>query len=230
MQDIFFQRLLSALGLGGGALCSLWLGPPWSTSVVLLIFLGLLGESVWFFKIYGQRSLGTLLIFLLSSFYLLGAFLFCWELVKISFSPEGTRQVFQIFVYLCALVWATDISAYGVGKSIGGKRLAPRLSPQKTWAGFWGGLLGGSLAGILAFPPFLKGPSLSILGINLGISLGTIGLVLVAQGGDLLESAVKRYFGAKDTSALIPGHGGLWDRLDSLLAVTFVLFCLKALR
>ena len=114
-------------------------------------------------------------------------------------------------LWLFLVVWATDIAAYAAGRSLGGPRLAPRISPRKTWAGFLGGILAASAVGTLA------GPS---LGVSSRASLAALSafLSLVAQGGDLAESAIKRRFGIKDMSGLIPGHGGLFDRVDGLLA------------
>jgi len=117
-----------------------------------------------------------------------------------------------ILLWLLAVVWATDTGAYAIGRSIGGPRLAPRWSPRKTWAGFAGGLSSGALAG--------AGTAL-VLGLApaLPLVLLSAGLAIVAQFGDLAESLAKRRFGVKDSSGLIPGHGGLLDRLDGLLAV-----------
>jgi phosphatidate cytidylyltransferase len=114
-------------------------------------------------------------------------------------------------LWLLAVVWATDIGAYAIGRTIGGPRLAPRLSPRKTWSGFAGGILCASLAGI---------GTAAILGLSPApLALLSAGLAIVAQFGDLAESLAKRRFGVKDSSGLIPGHGGLLDRLDGLLAV-----------
>lgn len=112
--------------------------------------------------------------------------------------------------FLFATVWATDILAFFAGRTIGGPRLWPSVSPNKTWAGAIGGLLGGLAAGVaVAYAS----------GVGELALAGVMGLVLsvLAQAGDLLESAVKRHFGAKDASHLIPGHGGLMDRLDSFI-------------
>jgi len=116
-----------------------------------------------------------------------------------------------ILLWLLAVVWATDIGAYASGRSIGGPRLAPRLSPRKTWAGLAGGMLSAALAGA-ATALALRASWL------LPLVLLSAGLAVVAQFGDLAESLAKRRFGVKDTSGLIPGHGGLLDRLDGLLA------------
>lgn len=227
------QRLFSGLFLGSGALFCLWAGPPWSTGLVLFLFVGLLVEWIWLclassprgFSQNHRKILCHLFIFLGGLIYLWGAFLFCWDLVRPSPIFLDVEENFLLFIYLLVLVWATDISAYFVGKRVGGPRLASKISPQKTWSGFCGGLMGGGVAGTLAFPHLLSATFSSIL----AICFWTVCLVLIAQGGDLLESAVKRYFGVKDSSTLIPGHGGLWDRLDSFLAVTFFLFCLGCL-
>jgi phosphatidate cytidylyltransferase len=115
-------------------------------------------------------------------------------------------------LWLLAVVWATDIGAYAVGRTLGGPRLAPRWSPRKTWAGLAGGTLCAALTGWA---------TATWLGISSGLPLAVVsaGLAIVGQFGDLAESVAKRRFGVKDSSGLIPGHGGLLDRLDGLLAV-----------
>ena len=120
----------------------------------------------------------------------------------------GRGTLFWIF----AVVWATDIGAYAIGRQIGGPLLAPKLSPRKTWAGVAGGiacaaLAGWAMAGVLGTTPVLP------------LVLVSAGLAIVEQFGDLAESVAKRRFGVKDASGLIPGHGGLLDRLDGFLAV-----------
>jgi len=116
----------------------------------------------------------------------------------------------RVLVFLFANVWATDIFAFFCGRAIGGPLLWPRVSPKKTWAGAVGGLAGGVAASVVV--AYASGVG------NLGI-VGGMACVLsvLAQAGDLFESAVKRRFGAKDASHLIPGHGGLMDRLDGFI-------------
>lgn len=113
-------------------------------------------------------------------------------------------------LWLFATVWASDSGAFAAGRSVGGPRLAPRLSPNKTWAGALGGVLGVAVvAGAFAW---WLGASATLV-VPAGIALG-----IAAQLGDLGESLAKRHFGVKDSSGMIPGHGGLLDRLDGMLA------------
>jgi phosphatidate cytidylyltransferase len=113
-------------------------------------------------------------------------------------------------LFLFAIVWATDIAAYFAGRAIGGPKLWPAVSPKKTWSGAIGGTIGGVAAGLLL---------IHLSGLVIAPMLVLVALVLsvASQAGDLLESAIKRHFGAKDASQLIPGHGGLMDRLDGFL-------------
>jgi len=118
---------------------------------------------------------------------------------------------FLAIVFLFAVVWATDIVAYFVGRAVGGPKLAPRISPKKTWSGAAGGTVAAIGAALtLAIAAGL--PNLPAVGLIAAVASA------LAQGGDLFESALKRRFGAKDSSHLIPGHGGLMDRLDGFVA------------
>lgn len=125
-------------------------------------------------------------------------------------------------LYLFAVAWTTDTASYGAGRLIGGPKLAPRISPQKTWSGFIVGIATPALVG-LAFAQALGSTS------ALKLAVVSLALALACQIGDLVESRVKRQFGAKDMSQLIPGHGGLLDRVDGLLFAA-VLAALIALR
>ena len=118
---------------------------------------------------------------------------------------------FVLMLFLFALVWATDVAGYFAGRAIGGPKLAPRISPNKTWSGAIGGAIGAMLAG---------GAVAAFAGIDnlLAIAFVAFGLSVVAQAGDLFESALKRRFGAKHAGNLIPGHGGVMDRLDGFIA------------
>ena len=126
---------------------------------------------------------------------------------------EGAHGAAAMF-FLFAVVWVTDILGYFVGRAVGGPRLALRISPKKTWAGAVGGALGAVVAGMVLAA--LTGYSI------IGAGLTAFALSLVSQGGDLFESAIKRRFGVKDASHVIPGHGGLMDRLDGFIAAAGV--------
>lgn len=118
-------------------------------------------------------------------------------------------------LYLFAVAWTTDTASYVAGRLIGGPRLAPSISPKKTWSGFIVGTLAPSLVGV-AFASALEETS------AMKLAVVSIVLALACQLGDLVESAVKRRFGVKDASRMIPGHGGLLDRIDGLLLAAIV--------
>ncbi|WP_160297815.1 phosphatidate cytidylyltransferase [Devosia chinhatensis] len=112
-------------------------------------------------------------------------------------------------VYLGTVVWMTDSAAFFTGRQIGGEKLAPEISPSKTWSGALGGLALGTGAGLLVWVLVTDSPIW--IGLILSASISILG-----QSGDLAESAIKRHFRIKDSGDIIPGHGGLMDRLDSL--------------
>jgi phosphatidate cytidylyltransferase len=119
----------------------------------------------------------------------------------------------ETVLWLFAIVWATDSAAFASGAVFGGPRLAPDISPNKTWSGLAGGLACGALASI-AFGAAIGAKHVVVLG-GLGLAVA-----LAAMFGDLAESWLKRRVGVKDASTLIPGHGGVLDRLDGLIAAT----------
>lgn len=122
---------------------------------------------------------------------------------------------FAAIIFLFAIVWGTDTAAYFGGRLIGGAKLAARLSPHKTWAGALAGLLAATVAGLIV-AQLARLPGLAAIAVLAAI------LSICAQGGDLWESVLKRRFGAKDSGRLIPGHGGLMDRLDGFVAAGVV--------
>jgi phosphatidate cytidylyltransferase len=130
---------------------------------------------------------------------------------------------FLAIVFLFAVVWVTDIMAYFVGRAIGGHKLAPRLSPNKTWSGALGGAAGAVLAAVAMT---------RAAGLENSVMIALVGfaLSLCSQAGDIFESAVKRRYGAKDAGQLIPGHGGLMDRLDGFVAAALAAALLGVLR
>jgi phosphatidate cytidylyltransferase len=117
---------------------------------------------------------------------------------------------FEAILWVLLVVWATDTAAYFFGRLIGGPKLAPRISPKKTWAGSIGGVAAGAVAGAVA--------GALIAGSGAALALPGLLLSIVAQLGDLFKSALKRRYGLKDTGNLIPGHGGIIDRADGVIA------------
>jgi len=122
---------------------------------------------------------------------------------------------FGLVFWLMIVTWATDIFAFFAGKSLGGPKLAPRISPAKTWAGLIGGMIGAGLCGWLAADFFFLGDPFTWLGAVMGA---------LAQAGDLYESWVKRRCGVKDSGTILPGHGGVLDRVDGLMTVSIATF------
>jgi phosphatidate cytidylyltransferase len=205
---VLTQRILSALVLAPVALAAVWIG-SW-------FFAALVGAGAAVAAWEWTRLCGWSLPWTLAGIAYIG--LPVVALIWLREQDQGRTTAFWLFI----VVWATDIAAYAVGRVVGGWRLMPKVSPNKTWAGLVGGIAGAALAG-------------AILGVALDsnawlLALAAAALALVAQGGDLLESAIKRHFGAKDSSKLIPGHGGLLDRIDGLMtaAPAAALMCLVA--
>lgn len=136
----------------------------------------------------------------------------CLALTWLRGDPEfGMATVF----WMLAVVWASDIGGYVFGRTLGGPKLAPAISPGKTWSGLAGAMIWAGAAGAVAALVLDKGVTALV------VISGLLGLV--GQGGDLAESWIKRRFGVKDSGSLIPGHGGLLDRVDALLAVAVTL-------
>jgi phosphatidate cytidylyltransferase len=132
----------------------------------------------------------------------------CLAIIQLRADPAvGLQQIF----WIVALVVAADTGAYIAGRSIGGPKLAPRISPNKTWAGLAGAVVSAAVVGVIT--AVLMELPIVILAVVSGL------LGIVAQAGDLAESAFKRHFGVKDASNIIPGHGGALDRVDGLIAV-----------
>jgi phosphatidate cytidylyltransferase len=136
---------------------------------------------------------------------------------------SDSEDGFVAVIFLFAIVWTTDIVAYFLGRLIGGPKLMPRVSPKKTWSGAISGLAAAVLAAVAVA---------QVAGLSGLYSIALVAAILsaVAQAGDLFESRLKRRFGAKDSSHLIPGHGGLMDRLDGFVFAAAVAALIGVLR
>jgi len=139
-------------------------------------------------------------------------------LVSLRDAPIGL----WLILYLFAVVWTTDVAAFFAGRAIGGPKLWERVSPKKTWSGALGGLAGAALAGLLVAHLAGAPKLLPVLAVSIVLSIAS-------QGGDLFESALKRRFGVKDSGRLIPGHGGILDRVDGLVAAAVLAMVIAAL-
>ena len=123
---------------------------------------------------------------------------------------RGEENGLALALWTLATVWATDIGAYFAGRSLGGPKLAPRVSPNKTWSGLIGGVVAALALGLLLW---------RLTGLDLQLAIASPILAVIAQIGDLYESWLKRQAGVKDSGTILPGHGGVLDRLDGLVPV-----------
>jgi phosphatidate cytidylyltransferase len=196
-------RRVLFLVLGGGAMAATWLGQIGLPAVVLASLAtsaAAAGVSLWAGRPASGMAFGAIYTSLP-----FGAFVWI---------RDSSELGLVYLVALLVVVWATDISAYFAGRGFGGPLLSPQDSPNKTWNGAIGAVICAGLAG--AAVGRFTGAS------GYGWLVASLMLSVIAQLGDLLESRFKRTYGVKDTSGIIPGHGGVLDRLDSLMASTVV--------
>lgn len=200
-------RILSALFLIPLCLYIIYIGPPYALILGGVAAIGLFSEWVRLLVRCTLPAFPKGIYALVGTAYLSIAVM--WFLHNMALL-EGWRLIFWLFFW----IWSTDTAAFVGGSIFKGPKLAPSISPNKTWSGFITGMIVGVAVGyetsFWVFPGVF-----SILDIIL--------LVLISQIGDLLESQAKRWSHLKDSSTLIPGHGGLLDRLDSLIAVSVAL-------
>lgn len=199
-------RVASAVVMAPLAIAAAYLGGAWFIGFWLLAAAGILWE--WLGLVAAARSLSGPAR---AGWIALGA---CYAGAMLA-APLVLRADaslgFIAMIFLFAVVWATDVAAYFAGRLIGGPKLWAAISPKKTWSGALGGAIAGTAAGWAVA---------AVAGIGSPAPIIAVGFLLsvAAQLGDLFESALKRRFGVKDASRVIPGHGGLMDRLDGFLA------------
>ena len=200
-------RILSALVMAPVAIAAIWLGSGYFLALVIIV--GIAAAFEWYRLISDEGIEGVNTLWLLLGFVYIGVA--CLVLVWLrNIEPQG----FQIILWFFVVIWTTDIRAYFSGKAIGGPKLAPGISPNKTWAGFFGGLVLAIVSSVILMN--LADSSMFTFGLSMVIA-ACIVLSIVGQFGDLLESSVKRKLGVKDSGSLIPGHGGVLDRIDAIL-------------
>lgn len=197
---VLIPVVIGMIGLGG-----------WAYAILAALCIGIaLAEWVNITKHIPGSTLFQTALILLGIVYLGGSFL---EMVVLRRQMDGAYWT----IIFMLVIWASDSTAYLFGKTIGGPKMSPTISPNKTWSGYAGALIGPALVLMAAvhvtpfFPEALPTPSLLVTALA-GILVGIAG-----QSGDLMISAMKRKAGLKDTGALIPGHGGILDRIDALL-------------
>lgn len=212
-------RFVSAVAMLGVAIIALWLGWWfWIGFVVLLAGL-VLWEWNLLVRGFGVSALSEVAWQFVGALYVGAAAL---AMVQVRWNYD----MWTVLIAFLAPVIAVDIGAYFAGRAIGGPRIAPSISPSKTWAGLAGGALA-ACAITVGIEVFDFGPTtpagFTLAGIGMAVVSGIL-IAIIAQSGDFFESWMKRKAGVKDSSRIIPGHGGLFDRLDGFIAVFFVLF------
>ena len=204
-------RTVSAVVMVAVAGGALWLGGPWWTTFVALVAAGVYHEWA---GLVGRFAPGhTRRHYLWQAAGIGYVALAAIKLVELRGESLGLAPILAVIL----AVVATDVGAYFAGRAIGGPKIAPAISPSKTWAGLFGGMVGATV-GILAVTQWQPLPLIPSWGPFVAGPL----VAIVAQAGDFFESWMKRRAGVKDSGKLIPGHGGLFDRVDGLLAVMFV--------
>jgi phosphatidate cytidylyltransferase len=164
--------------------------------------------------IAGLGALAAAIVAMRHAFWMAAGVIYASILVIGPIMLRADAQGLLAIVFVFAVVWATDIAAYFTGRAIGGPKLAPSISPNKTWSGAVGGTIAAALAGCGVLLAAGNRASLAIV-------LVAVVLSVMSQAGDLFESRMKRIFNVKDSSQLIPGHGGVMDRLDGFTTAVF---------
>lgn len=216
------KRTISAIILAPLFLYLIQLGGYFSAGLALILFV--LGFYEW---VNITKKSPVKIIWFIGGFIYLSFAFFNFALLSLYRPYEEMLGLYYppVFLYITLiLVWVTDISAYFVGRTVGGAKLAPKISPNKTWSGAIGGVVGCVIV-LLATLNLDEASTLKITDDNKALFYTIafhILLPIISQIGDLFESYIKRRFGVKDSSNIIPGHGGILDRFDGLILVLFV--------
>ena len=222
-------RAASAVVMIAIAGTALWLGGWLWTAFVVAVALGVLWEWWGLVSKLASKMSTQALWMCVATVYVLTASATLW-------AARENRGITLVVLILGAVV-ATDVGAYFAGRTLGGPKIAPKISPSKTWSGLLGGMLasGLMLGSYFVFGLYHAGSPTyddvpDWMAMLMGVIIGAV-VAVIAQCGDFFESWMKRKAGVKDSGNIIPGHGGLFDRLDGILAVSFVigLFSLPAL-
>lgn len=209
-------RVASAIVVVVIALTALWLGGWIWAGFAMIVAGGVLYEWRALVRGWNPSPLGETL-------WTLGGILYLAPAPAMLMLMRDGERGFADVLTLIALVAAIDIGAYFTGRAIGGPKIAPAISPSKTWAGLLGGILGALAVLVLSAKLSEATPAWwQVLGL-------AVLAAIVAQAGDFFESWMKRRAGVKDSGKLIPGHGGLFDRVDGLIAVSFLAALLAGL-
>lgn len=225
-------RFVSAVVMVLVAGLALWLGGwAWIGFVVLLAGL-ILWEWNNLVRGFGGSALSEVIWQFIGAIYVGGA---SFAMILVRNGPQvvpvdgqtyGFTELETMLGFILPVV-AVDVGAYFAGRAIGGPKIAPRISPSKTWAGLFGGASAASIVTV-GNELYDIGPAAAVPGYDalslVGAVVAGLLIAVLAQSGDFFESWMKRRAGVKDSSNLIPGHGGVFDRLDGFLAVFFVLF------
>lgn len=199
-------RLISAAVLAPLVLGAVYYG-DWVFNILIGLVVLILG-SEW------RRMVGLRLGWLALGMVYIA--LSCWALWRLRVDPEWGRVT---LFWLLAVVWGADTGGYVFGRTLGGPKLAPAISPNKTWSGFLGGTFTSALCGWAVVYFVLDN---QVYNVEWQIAAFSAAIAVISQIGDLFESWIKRRFGVKDSGAIIPGHGGLFDRVDGLVAAALV--------
>ena len=202
------RRAASAAVMLAIAAAALWAGGVWFDAFIVAIALACFGEFVRLVWRATAKLVNRLVALLAGAAYIALA------------ASALIELIIPVVIGLIAVVIATDTGAYFSGRTIGGPKIAPKISPSKTWAGLGGGAIAAGLVALGFFYSNVGSDAFSARGVG-AFLIGAI-LAVVAQCGDFFESWLKRRANMKDSSNLIPGHGGIFDRVDGLLPVAIV--------